>query len=113
VSKPIDPNAAVDFLIAKSGEYAAAKSNCSYLEEYRKTIKAEQMIKAENDGHKTSAAQEREAYASEPYKQHLMAIHEAMEASEKLRWLLIAAQERIAVWRSMEASNRSVDRMTM
>ena len=114
--KLIDPNAAVDFMIAQSAKYAEAEANKVYMEELRKTIKAEEMKNAEaygNGEYKTAAMQEREAYASERYKQHLVALKQAVEERERLRWLLIAAQERIAVWRSMEASNRYVEKATL
>ena len=42
--KLIDPQAAVDFMIAKSKAYAIAEGNKTYMEELRKTIKAEQMM---------------------------------------------------------------------
>jgi hypothetical protein len=112
--KLIDPQSAVDFMIAQSGKYAEAEANKVYMEELRKTIKAEMMRIAEYEGdYKTAAMQEREAYASERYKTHLLALKQAVEERERLRWLLIAAQERIAVWRSMEASNRHVEKATL
>jgi hypothetical protein len=111
--KLIDPQAAVDFMIAKSKQYAVAEANKMYMEEMRKTIKAEEMIEAEALGHKTAAMQEREAYASARYKRHLQAIQQAIEVREELRWMLIAAQARIEVWRSQEASNRAEGRATI
>lgn len=111
--KLIDPQAAVDFMIAKSKAYAIAEGNKTYMEELRKTIKAEQMIEAEEVGHKTAAMQEREAYASTRYREHLLALRQAVEAREELRWMLIAAQARIEVWRSQEASNRAEGRATI
>lgn len=112
--KLIDPQSAVDFMIAKSAEYAQAEANKIYMEEMRKTIKAEEMRAAESMGdYKTAAMQEREAYASKRYKDHLEALREAVEKRERLRWMLIAAQARIEVWRSQEASNRHVERATL
>jgi hypothetical protein len=111
--KLIDPQAAVDFMIAKSKSYAQAEANKVYMEELRKTIKAEQMIEAETMGHKTAAMQEREAYASAKYKEHLRALQQAVEAREELRWMLIAAQARIECWRTQEASNRGIVKATM
>lgn len=114
--KLIDPQAAVDFMIAKSAEYAHAEATKVYMEELRKTIKAEEMKNAEiygNGEYKTAAMQEREAYASPRYKEHLEALRQAVEERERLRWMLIAAQERIAVWRSQEASNRNIDKATL
>ena len=109
----IDPQAAVDFMVAKAGEYAQAEANKVYMEEMRKTIKAEVMIEAEALGHKTAAMQEREAYASEKYIRHLELLRTAVEEREKLRWMLIAAQARIEVYRTQEASNRNIIRATM
>ena len=109
----IDPQAAVDYMVAKAGEYAQAEANKVYMEEMRKTIKAEQMIQAESLGHKTAAMQEREAYASEKYIRHLELLRTAVEEREKLRWMLIAAQARIEVWRSQNASNRNIERATL
>ena len=107
------PQEAVDFLIEQSKPYAKAKSERVYMEEYRKTIKAQLMIEAERMGHKTAVTQEREAYSSPEYEAHLQALKQAVENEESLRWLMIAAQERIAVWRSQEASNRTIDKATL
>jgi len=112
--KLIDPQSAVDFMIAKSAEYAQAEANKIYMEEMRKTIKAEEMRTAEiMCDCKTAAMQEREAYASKRYKDHLEALREAVERRERLRWMLIAAQARIEVWRSQEASNRVEGKLTL
>ena len=111
--KLIDPQAAVDFMIAKSKAYAMAEGNKIYMEELRKTIKAQQMIEAENMGYKSAAMQEREAYASVEYRDHLRALQHAVEVREELRWMLIAAQARIEVWRSQEASNRAEGKATI
>jgi len=111
--KLIDPQAAVDFMIAKSKAYAIAEANKVYMEELRKTIKAEQMIEAELRDHKTAAMQEREEYAAPKYKEHLKALQQAVEVREELRWMLIAAQARIEVWRSQEASSRAENKATI
>ena len=111
--REIDPMAAVEYMIAKSGEYAQAKANRIYCEEYRKSLKSMLMKDALAAGHNAANAQEREAYASDEYIRHLKALREAVEIEENLRWLLIAAEARIEVWRSQEASKRSEIKMTM
>jgi hypothetical protein len=111
--KMIDPQAAVDYMIAKAGEYAKAKSDRIYCEEYRKSLKSMLMKDALAAGHNAANAQEREAYASDEYIRHLKALREAVETEENLRWMLIAAEARIEVWRSQEASKRSEIKMTM
>ncbi len=86
---------------------AQAKAERVYMEEYRKTLKA-QLMKA--SGEKSAAAQEVEAYAHQNYVQHLVALREAVAAEEVLRWKMVTAQAAIEVWRSQEASNRNLDR---
>ena len=58
------------------------------------------------------AAKEMEAYANDDYVKLLEGLKEAVETEEKLKWQLIAAQARIEIWRSQEATNRTIDRAT-
>ena len=109
----VDPHEAIDYMVSKAKEFAKAKSDRTYMEEYRKTLKAELCKDALARGVEAVNAQEREAYSHPTYKTHLEAIREAVKDEEYLRWMLIAAQARIDVWRSQEASNRSIDRAAM
>ena len=113
MTRMTDPNEAIDYIIAKSKEYAQARANRIYMEELRKTIKAELCKTALHHGFDAVNAQEREAYSDPNYKAHLMAIKQAVEAEEQLRWMLIAAQARVDCWRTQEASNRFVEKVTM
>ena len=108
-NKEIDPNLAIDYIIKNAKTFAKAKAQRVYLEEYRKSLKSILMKGSSED---TIGGQEREAYASQQYLQLLAGLKEAVEIEEKLRWDLIAAQARIDVWRSQEASNRMMDRAT-
>jgi hypothetical protein len=58
-------------------------------------------------------AQEREAYSDPEYVQHLKALQEAVQIEEEIRWGLIAAQARVEVWRSIEATNRAEGKATI
>lgn len=112
IEKEKDINDAVDYLYTHGARYAEAKANRFYLEEFRKTIKADLMKKYIAMGvAKSSAAAEMEAYADESYKTHLQATRAAQEQEETLRWGLVSAQARIDVWRSQEASNRAFDKV--
>lgn len=112
MSRTIDPHDSIDFIYKNGAVYGIAKSNRVYADELRKTIKAELMVEAMAKGVDAVNAQERYAYSHSRYKAHLEAIKEAYAEEETLRWQLIAAQERVGVWRSQEASNRSIDRVT-
>jgi hypothetical protein len=105
--KPIDPQSALRELWRMAPKYAQAKADRIYCEEYRKTIKAQLMKASPSDA---IGAQERDAYASEEYAQHLLGLRESVRIEEELRWKLISAQAAIDVWRSLEASNRGMDK---
>ena len=106
----IDPNDAIEYIFKHGKRHAQAKAERIYLEEYRKSLKA---ILMKRSLESTVNAQEREAYSDPEYTQHLKALQAAVEAEEEVRWGLVAAQARIDVWRSQEASNRAMDKVTM
>lgn len=107
MSEQINPNQAVDFILKNAKLFAKAKSDRIYLEEFRKSKKA---LLMKDSLETTSAAQERDAYAHEEYRELLLGLKQAVEVEEQLRWTLIAAQARVEIWRSQEASNRLQDR---
>lgn len=106
----IDPQKALHAIAKMAPNFAHAKANRIYMEQFRKTIKATLMKKAELEGHKSAVNQEREAYADPSYQQHLEALREAVQIEEELRWKLVAAEAAIEVWRSQESTNRMMDR---
>ena len=93
----------LDFIRDNSAAYAQAKANRQYLENYRKTVKAQQMKKHLS---LPVSAQEREAYASEEMQQIDSAIKEAVEEEARLQWLLTAAQIKAEAWRTLQANAR-------
>jgi hypothetical protein len=105
----VDPHEAIDFIYRNSTAYAKAKAEVTYLEEFRKSKKA--ILYAQSMG-KTVTDRENQAYAHPEYQALLKGLQAAVEAAEELRWQLIAAQARVDVWRSQEASNRTMDRVT-
>ena len=103
-------NDAVDYIYTHGQKYAQAKAELTYMEEYRKTLKSKLMKEALANGCRSAATAEMEAYADVAYEEHLQALKEAVENAEGFRWGLISAQARVEVWRSLEASNRLMDR---
>ena len=97
----------LDFIRDNAPAYAKAKSERVYLEEFRKSKKALLMRDAEAAGHKSAVAQEREAYADPSYLQLLDGLRAAVEQEEALRWLIVGAQAKIEVWRTIEANRRA------
>jgi 16S rRNA G966 N2-methylase RsmD len=101
---------AVDYLRDHAGDYAVAEAQLVYMTELRKTVKAQLMKDFELQGHKTTAAQEREAYADPKYVQHLLALQQAVEQREKAKWLMVAAQARIEAEKANIYANNRTDR---
>lgn len=97
----------LDFIRDNAPAYARAKSERVYLEEFRKSKKALLMRDAEIAGHKSAAAQEREAYADPEYVAVLEGLKAAVEQEETLRWLIVGAQAKIEAWRTIEANRRA------
>jgi hypothetical protein len=98
-----EPTKAIQFLIDTAPLYAKAKSDRMYLEEYRKTRKAELM---NHKGAETLGKQEAFAYSHPRYIEILEGIRAAVEIEEKYRWLMTAAQAKIEVWRTQQYSAR-------
>jgi hypothetical protein len=104
-----DAHAAVDFIIKNAKPYAQAKAQRIYLEEFRKSKKALLMADCQES---TAVAREQYAYGHKDYLQVLSGLREAVEQEEALRWQMVAAQARIEVLRSEEASARAEVRAT-
>ena len=96
---------AIDFIFQNAPEYAKAKAERVYLEEFRKTKKA-LLMKVALQKYEAVSAQEREAYAHPEYQELLKGLQAAIEIEEELKWKLEAARLRVEVYRTEEASAR-------
>jgi hypothetical protein len=97
------PSKAIQYLIDTAPLYAKSKADRMYLEEFRKSKKAQLMSKA---GTEVLGKQETFAYAHQEYVEILEGIRQAVEKEENYRWMLTAAQARIEVWRTEQYSAR-------
>ena len=97
------PHKAIQFLIDTAPLYSRAKASRMFLDEFRKSRKAQLMSQA---GTEVLGKQETFAYAHPEYIQILEGIKEAVELEERYRWLMTAAQARIEVWRTEQYSAR-------
>lgn len=100
----------IEFLLSQYGDkmedFAKARGQRTYLEEFKKSKLAILMKEAEQRGHKTAAAQEREALAEHGYLDLLAALRDATEQDEFLRYSIRKLEFEIEVWRSKQASER-------
>lgn len=95
---------ALDYLRDNADEAAKARAERIYVEEYRKTVKAQLM--KEHDT-KSAVIQERDAYADPRYVLHLEAIKEAVFRDEKMKFMLAAAEAKIEAWRTQSSNERA------
>ena len=102
-----DPNKAVDYILANSTKFAAAKAQRIFLDEFRKSKKA---ILMGQSPAKSAVEREQYAYSHEDYLALLGGLKAAVEIEEKIRWDMIAAQARIEIWRTQCANNRTQDK---
>lgn len=98
---------AVEYLIKSATEIAAAEADMVRAEKMLGHIEA---LAMRASGESSAAAQQREARASENYRQGIEAIVEATKAYRELRAKREAAQARIEFWRSMNANQRAAER---
>jgi hypothetical protein len=102
----IDPVRAVEYIMKHSAEFAKAKAERVYIENYLRSKKSILMSKSSA---KSVAAAEVDAYADPEYIGLLEGLKEAVETEEKLKWMLTSAQLKVEIWRSQEATNRAID----
>ena len=103
----IDPMKSLETMHRIGPQFAKARAERVYIEESLRTIKA---LEAAKSSAGSVAAKEMEAYASDSYRTALAGLREAIELEETKRWQLITAQTACEVFRTMEASNRKLDR---
>lgn len=105
----IDPEKALDYMRDNAPKLAKAKADRIYLEQFRKTQKALLFQQAPTDC-KTIQSREAWAYSHDDYIEVIEGLREAVEVEEEIRWRMVAANLKVDVWRSMESSNRRVDK---
>jgi hypothetical protein len=88
-------------------QYADAQAESDSLEEFKKVKLAELMAEAECAGHKTIAAQEREAYRHPEYREFLLGLKEARRLAKKLEWQLRNAHKGSDLWQTVQANERA------
>jgi len=109
INEEINPFKCLDFMRDNAEALAEADKNLTYLIEFRKSKKAFLMIECSA---KTESAKESYAYSHSEYIQVIQALADAKKEFVRLRWLMIASQAKIEVWRSLESSARAEGKAT-
>jgi hypothetical protein len=99
----VDPNKAIEYIVLNAPLYAQAKANRVFIENNLRVVKARLMN--QEDG--TLGAKEAYAYSNPDYEMQLLALREAVEEEEKLRYMLEAAKLRVEIWKTNEFTKRT------
>lgn len=99
-----DIDKALAYLRDNAGKDAQARAERLYMEQWIKTVLAQEMAKS---GATSVAAQEVGARISEPYVQSLAAYKQAIYEDERRRFLRSAAETKIEAWRTMSSNERA------
>ena len=97
----------LDAIRKNARDYAIAKSDRVYLEQFRKSKKALLMVEAEKAGIKTGQERESYAYAHEDYLQLLTALQIAVEKEEYLTLIIDGCKLKIELSRTESANQRA------
>lgn len=103
----IDIEKTLTYIRKNAKDYAAAKGDRVYLEQFRKSKKALLMIEAEQQGIKTGQERESYAYSHEDYIQLLAALQIAVEKEEYLKLMIAGCHAKIELWRTSQANQRA------
>lgn len=94
---------ALNYLRDTSESYAKWKARMKYLESHRKSIRSAEVLSASG---KTISENTHRGEASEAYKEALKEYEEAVYEFTLLDAYRHAAEAKIEVWRTLQASNR-------
>ena len=90
-------------------EYAHAKGRLAGLESSKNSVKSIMMKKSSEQ---SLGGQEREAYASQEFQDHCQLIDEFTAKEALLKLEISIAQMKFEAWRSEQATNRNIERLT-
>ena len=93
---------ALDYIRDNAEAYAIAKAQTRQIDHYRKIKRSQLFLEATG----TVAEREAKAEASPEYKELVDGLASSEETENKMKWLLVAAQTKLDVWRTMSANER-------
>jgi hypothetical protein len=107
--KEFSPHNAFDTLERIKNQYAKAEGLVAGLDAKKKAIVAIMMKKSNENA---LGAQEREAYASDEYAKYCQQIDIATANKTLLKLEVAQAQMEFEAWRTEQATNRNIERLT-
>jgi len=100
-------NKARRFIYDKSVDFAQAKANRIYIEQF---LKSKLALLMSESSETTMAGKEMDAKRHQDYLNLLFGLKEAAATEEELKWKLISAQLAVEIYRTESANNRAIDK---
>jgi hypothetical protein len=105
----INPNDEIQNIVDLKDDYAAAEANLAWLESYKHALKA---LKMKESPSPSIAGKEMDALASDEYMTYCHDLEEAKRKHTSLKLVIETAKMKVEVWRTEQATNRQVEKLT-
>jgi hypothetical protein len=105
----INPNDEIQYIIDLIEDYAEADKQVTYYESIKPAIKALEMSKSSQP---SIAGKDMEALSSDAYKQFCVEYANAQKKYTSLKLKIETAKMKVEVWRTEQATNRQIEKLT-
>jgi len=105
----INPNDEIQYVVDLIDDYAAADGRLAGLESYKSALKA---LKMKESNQTSIAGKEMDAFASEDYINYCKEVDEARVKYISLKLKIETAKIKVEVWRTEQATNRQIEKLT-
>ena len=105
----INPNDEIQYIVDLIDDYATADGRLSALETYKSALKA---LKMKDSSQTSIAGKEMDAFASDEYIQFSEEIEQARIKYTSLKLKIETAKMKVEVWRTEQATNRQIEKLT-
>jgi hypothetical protein len=105
----INPNDEIQNIVDLIDDYADADANLAWLDSYKSALKA---LKMKESPSPSIAGKEMDALASDEYLQFCHDLNDAKRKHTSLKLTIETAKLKIECWRTEQATNRQIEKLT-
>jgi hypothetical protein len=105
----INPNDEIQHIVDLIDDYAYADARLAWLDSYKSALKA---LKMKESNSPSIAGKEMDALASDEYLQYCHDLNEAKRKYTALKLTIETAKMKVEVWRTEQATNRQIEKIT-
>ena len=105
----INPNDEIQHIVDLIDDYSYADARLAWLESYKSALKA---LKMKDSPSPSIAGKEMDALASKDYLQYCYDLEEAKRKYTALKLTIETSKMKVEVWRTEQATNRQIEKIT-